>query len=177
MMFGGIIHGAWEEQQTPRGLRRKSYSFAWGTLTWDAQVRKNDTKKGKSYYITFRLRMRKHVFLRVTVYPDNPFYWQAYRLKKGEPVLIVGEFVAWPYQIRTGETKMAHDLYAQIVIPGLMISDPLAYQELHGNGGNADVLFAEMEEAAEEQDDERIDQEDALYNPFSEPGERGAGFG
>lgn len=156
MNIGGIIHGDWKfSSEQCNSENRTAPTIVWGRLTDDATCKTNHTKHGDTAPVKFRIRLKKHVFVRCTVKEDNPFYWVARRLKKGEPVMAFGLFSIWPYTTKDGTRKIGHDFYPQAMIAGLMATDPLAYTDLHGSG--ADPLFSQ-----EDTDSAR----DVEYNPF-----------
>lgn len=120
---GGVLHGEWEMETTENGqLRRRCPAIAWGAVTDDVYNREANTKNGKNRYVQFRIRLKKKEFIRCTIYANNPFYWAAQRLKKGDFVFIAGRLTAWSYTNNEGQSKISIDTYPQFILTQDMIS-------------------------------------------------------
>lgn len=151
MDIGGVIHGEWEDeidQETNELTKRRTHALVWGEMTYDAKAVENDTKRGVTRNIQFRLRIAKKTFVRCTIYagkrgkPDPAPYWVAYRLKQNEPVILLGNFVVWFYRNRKdNEIHQAYDMYPTLVLPYKAFTDPDAYAAMLGSGMGADPMF------------------------------------
>lgn len=150
MDIGGIIHGEWEysDESGMDKSNRRAISIAWGTVTQDVKPIVQHTKKGETLMLKFRVRLKKHVFLRCTVRHNCKFFQAASVLKKNEMIIMLGEMAIWTYETKKGERKIAHDFYPQIVLPGSMVLEPLIYADRMA--GDADPLFSQEDEIDEE---------------------------
>ena len=120
---GGVLHGEWEIENLESGeVRRRCPSIAWGSVTDDVFVHENNTKGGPVRFLQFRIRLKRKEFIRCTFYNDNPFYWAARGLRKGDFVFVAGKLCAWSYTNKDNEHKIAIDIYPQFILTQEIIS-------------------------------------------------------
>lgn len=151
MDIGGVIHGEWEDETDPESgeiTKRRTHALVWGEMTLDAKAVENNTKRGISRNISFRVRIAKKQFVRCTIYagkrgkPDPSAYWLAYRLKQNDPVILLGNFVVWPYRNRKdNEIHYGYDMYPSLVLPYKAFTDPDEYAAMMGSGIGADPMY------------------------------------
>lgn len=143
--IGGVIQGPWRDEGDDESAKRRCTAVVWGTLTTEPEVKAR--KKG-GYGVSFRVRLKRGVFLRAYVTDEHPCYWILRRMKENEPVVVLGEITSWAYTTAAGEQKIATDLAPDLVIPGLLLTNPANYMDLHGS---TDPMYG-MEEQGEEQE-------------------------
>lgn len=128
--IGGVIQGPWRDEGDDERAKRRCTAVVWGTLTTEPEVKAR--KKG-GYGVGFRVRLKRGVFLRAYVTDEHPCYWILRRMKENEPVVVLGEITSWAYTTAAGEQKIATDLTPDLVIPGLLLTNPANYMDLHGS--------------------------------------------
>lgn len=141
--IGGVLQGPWRNDDED-GLRKRCHALVWGTLTTDPEVKPR--KKG-GYTVNFRVRLRRGTFLRSYATDEHPCYWVIRRMREGEQVVVLGEITTYAYTTAAGEQKIGTDLYPDLVIPGLLLTSPASYMELHGS---VDPMYSAEPEQAEE---------------------------
>lgn len=145
--IGGVIQGPWRDDNSEsENSKRRCTALVWGTLTTDPEVKPR--KKG-GYVVNFRVRLKRGVFLRAFATDQHPCYWIVRRMKENEPVVVLGEITSWSYTTAAGEQKISTDLYPDLIIPGLLLTNPANYMALHGE---SDPMYGLDEEPAAEKE-------------------------
>lgn len=145
--IGGVIQGPWRDDNSEsENSKRRCTALVWGTLTTEPEVKPR--KKG-GYVVNFRVRLKRGVFLRAFATDQHPCYWIVRRMKENEPVVVLGEITSWSYTTAAGEQKISTDLYPDLIIPGLLLTNPANYMALHGE---SDPMYGLDEEPAAEKE-------------------------
>lgn len=124
--LGGIIHGEWNAEK-----RRDKYgkiqriargpALVYGTLTKAPMRKQYKTKKGEDRTsVMFRIRIKKGMFVRATVFYGAACYGKALNLKKRDSVLVAGQMSAWTYTKRDygipDEDRICIDIYPCFIV-------------------------------------------------------------
>lgn len=113
-MRGGLIHSDWkitEHNEETGKIKRECFALVWGTVTNDTAPMFYNSKKGKKARCCFRIRLERKKFVRCTIYQENPFYWNAIRLKRNEVAGVCGRLIAYTYTNADGEEKIGIDCF------------------------------------------------------------------
>lgn len=112
---GGVLHSEWIDEEIgddARGkYKKKCFGMVWGLVTEDCATRYNNTRKGKTALVQFRVRLERGSYIRCTVYSGDPYFWAARRMKKGDRVVSVGRMVTYNYFNAEGKQMVAVDFY------------------------------------------------------------------
>mgnify|MGYP003297638917 CR=1 FL=1 len=163
--IGGVLQGPWRDDGED-GLKRRCHALVWGTLTTDPEVKPR--KKG-GYVVNFRVRLKRGTFLRSFATDEHPCYWILRRMKENEPIVVLGEISTWSYTTAAGEQKVSTDLYPDLIIPGLLLTNPANYMALHGESDPMFGLDAEAQMEPEKAYDPNYD----YYMGFGDDGGEG----
>lgn len=138
LLNGGAIIPV-PEQTAEGSNQRATQAVIWGEVSFDPKPFVENTKKrGQLVKIILAVRLGKHIFQRVHVPQDCPFYYAARALRKGDRVMVCGMYVetdAWTkdkstgerfpkIDERTGDQKIYREMYVGFLCAELAITDP-----------------------------------------------------